>query len=113
MNAENGKGGTPPTAPAFSKKQSTSDDSKVAASTIEGNELWPRNVELLRTRGVNFTHQPAEHQIRVSCPQCSGVLFLHEEKPWHWCNGIACGAHVFTFAEIVAALPVDQVEVSK
>jgi hypothetical protein len=88
----------------------TDDKGKVIPSATEG-KLWPANVELLRSRGVAFTWQQAEHDLRMSCPHCAGILTIHEEKPWHYCNGIACGAHLFTFAEIVAVLPVDQSEV--
>jgi hypothetical protein len=73
--------------------------------------LFPKNVERLRSRGVNFSWREAEHDLRVSCPMCAGVMTLHEEMPWHYCAGITCSAHLFTFDEVVLALPVDQAEV--
>ena len=75
--------------------------------------LWPANVEKLRDRGVKFAWRREGHDLRMSCPYCAGILTIHEERPWHMCNGITCGSHVFTFDEIIAALPVDQVEVEK
>ncbi len=75
-------------------------------------DLWPANVELLRSRGVAFTWRKQEHDLQMSCPHCAGILTLHEEQSWHHCNGIACGSHLFKFSEIVAALPVDQSEVT-
>ena len=48
----------------------------------------------------------------MSCPHCDGTLTIHEEREWHFCPGVECSAHVFTFAEILAALPVDQGEVT-
>lgn len=70
--------------------------------------VLPANVELLRSRRVTFTWRKQEHDLRMSCPHCAGILTIHEDQPWHHCNGIACGSHLFTFTNIVAALPVDQ-----
>ena len=92
------------------EKLSTNDKGKITDSASEG-KLWPANVELLGSRRVAFTWRQAEHDLRMSCPHCAGILTIHEEKFWHHCNGIACGSHLFTFAEIVAALSVDQSEV--
>jgi hypothetical protein len=41
---------------------------------------------------------------------CAGVMTIHEENDWHYCGGITCSSHIFTFDEIVLALPVDQAE---
>jgi hypothetical protein len=81
----------------------------LSSSQHEGKSA-PANVALLRSRGVAFTWRKPERDLRMSCPHCAGILTIHEEKPWHSCNGIACGSHLFTFTEIVAALPVDQTE---
>ena len=78
------------------------------ASRDISKQLWPANVELLRSRGIKFEWRQAEHDLRMCCPICAGVMTMHEEKPWHHCNGIACDSHLSTFTEIVAALPVDQ-----
>ena len=110
MNAENGKAGSFREHTGPHEKPNSYDTDKITDLTREG-KLWPANVELLRSRRVAFTWRQAEHDLRMSCPHCAGILTIHEEKFWHHCNGIACGSHLFTFAEIVAALPVDQSEV--
>lgn len=68
-------------------------------------ELWPKNVETLRRRGAAFTWQKRGDDIRMSCSHCAGVLVMHEEKPWHHCNGdLRCPVRTMTFPEVVEAL---------
>jgi hypothetical protein len=74
-----------------------------SASQLQ-EEIWPGNVSKLRSLGVSFTWRRAEHDLRLACPHCDGVLTLHESEPWHVCLGITCPAHLFKFDEIVAAL---------
>lgn len=76
-------------------------------------ELWPANVERLRARGVRHVWRKAEHDIRLECPVCGGVLILDETRPFHWCGGIVCSAWMQTFEEVILSLPIDQVEVEK
>lgn len=69
------------------------------------SELWPKNVETLRSRGVAFTWQKRGDDIRMSCAHCAGLLVMHEENPWHHCHGdFGCSARLMTFSELVAAL---------
>jgi len=67
--------------------------------------LWPANVERLRSLGVTFNHRPAEHDIKLDCPVCGGVLLIHEEKPWHLCAGITCSSFMLNFEEVLGRMP--------
>lgn len=64
--------------------------------------LWPGNVVLLQTRGIKFEWRQADHDLRLSCPLCAGVLMLHEAHSWHHCADIGCLAYRMAFNAITS-----------
>lgn len=69
--------------------------------------LWPANVELLRGRGVKFTHRAAGHDIVIEpCPICrKGKFILHEENPFFLCLGdLHCEVDRLNFDQVLHAI---------
>jgi len=42
----------------------------------------------------------------MCCQICAGVMTMHEEKLWRRCNSTTRGSHLFSLAQIVAALEI-------
>ena len=72
-------------------------------------EPFPANVSRLTEIGVPFTHRAADHDIKLECPICGNVLWLHEEKPFHYCPWPTCAAWMKSFDDLLKALTAGKV----
>ncbi len=69
--------------------------------------LIPDIVLDLQARNVPHAYRPGSADVLVSCPFCSGRLFLSVLQPWHCCTGdLRCPARSMRFEEVLAALVV-------
>jgi predicted RNA-binding Zn-ribbon protein involved in translation (DUF1610 family) len=75
-------------------------------------ELFPANVERLRSRGVSFTWRKQERDIKMECPSCGNVLILHDDKPFHYCGWPTCHAWMLPFEDVIKAIAVERVKVA-
>jgi hypothetical protein len=69
------------------------------------SDLFPANVALLQSLGIEHQWRPADHEIIVKCPVCAGSLVIDESKKYHICFGVerppGCPTRQMDFEELM------------
>ena len=85
MNGGNGKAGTLAKAPGSSRKLNTNAMGTVRQADGNFNEeLFPKNLLLLQSRGRQAEYRPASRDIRATCELCDGKVLIDGTRAWFW-----------------------------
>jgi hypothetical protein len=80
-----GNGATSNARHAGGREKKTEDTEIVKQAGENFNEeLFPKNLLLLQSRGRKAEYRPASRDIRAECELCDGKVLIDGTRPWFW-----------------------------